>query len=42
MNCATGKEVTVKAKDKRYPAREIRKLDGKTTSGTMVAKPCLS
>ena len=39
MNCATGKGVTVKAKDKRYPTREIRKLDGKTTSGTMVAKP---
>ena len=32
MNCATGKGVTVKAKDKRYPTREIRKLDGKTTS----------
>ena len=29
MNCATGKGVTVKAKDKRYPTREIRKLDGK-------------
>ena len=32
MNCATGKGVTVKAKD--VSAREIRKLDGKTTSGT--------
>ena len=33
MNCATGKGVTVKAKDKRYPTREIRK----TTSGTRIS-----
>ena len=37
MNCATGKGVTVKAKDKRYPTREIRKLDGETTSGTRIS-----
>ena len=37
MNCATGKGVTVKAKDKRYSTREIRKLDGKTTSGTGIS-----
>ena len=37
MNCARGKGVTVKAKDKRYPTREIRKLDGKTTSGTRIS-----
>ena len=37
MNCATGKGVTVKAKDKRYPTRAIRKLDGKTTSGTRIS-----
>ena len=37
MNCATGKGVTVKAKDKRYPTREIRKLDGKTTSGRRIS-----
>ena len=33
MNCATGKGVTVKAKAKRYPTREIRK----TTSGTRIS-----
>ena len=37
MNCATGKGVTVKAKDKRYPTRAIRKLDGKTTSETRIS-----
>ena len=37
MNCATGKGVTVKAKDKRYQTREIRKLDGETTSGTRIS-----
>ena len=37
MNCATGKGVTVKAKDKRYQRREIRKLDGETTSGTRIS-----
>ena len=37
MNCATGKGVTVKAKDKRYTTREIRKLDGKTTSETGIS-----
>ena len=37
MNCATGKGVSVKAKDKRYLTREIRKLDGKTTSGTRIS-----
>ena len=37
MNCATGKGVTVKAKDKRYPTREIRKLDDETTSGKRIS-----
>ena len=37
MNCATGKGVTVKAKDKRYQTREIRKLDGETISGTRIS-----
>ena len=37
MNCATGKGVTVRAKDKRYPTSEIRKLDGETTSGTRIS-----
>ena len=37
MNCARGKGVSVKAKDKRYQTREIRKLDGETTSRTRIS-----
>ena len=37
MNCATGKGVTVKAKDERCRQEKSKKLDGKTTSGTRIS-----